>query len=255
MPFPPPKLQYKLAVIDIQEHRMSRLALWRSTFILSCFLGLGLLTTMPFWQIKKSSQISIDGHKLVSKETIKQSLDFSYPQFIWGIQVADLTQKLESIPSIEAAKIDKQIIPPQVIISLQERIPIAIASHDGKMGFLDSDGTWIERQFYTNLDGNFALPQLVVHRYQFQYRKTWQTLYQLITLYPELKIDEVRWNHSGNLFLHAKIGKVALGTNSSRLSEQFKIMLKLQNLNQQVDRHKIAYIDLSNPEANLIQKY
>ncbi|MCC0178572.1 FtsQ-type POTRA domain-containing protein [Waterburya agarophytonicola K14] len=254
-PFPPPNLQYKLAAIDLQEQRLARIALWRSCLLISLILSLGLLTTLPFWKVKHQSQIIINGKQLVGTKTIHHALEFPYSQFIWAINSTNLTQKLESIPSVRVAHINKQIIPPKVIISVEEREPIAIATFAGQMGFLDRDGAWIAQEFYTNIDGDFTLPKLVVLNYQSNYQKSWKNLYQLISLYPELKINEVQWHHSGNLFLQTKIGRVSLGTNSSRLSEQFKIMLKLQNLNDRIDKNKIAYIDLSNPNANLIQRY
>lgn len=253
--FPPPKLQYKLAVIDIQEHRLARIALWRACFLVSCILGLGWLATFPIWQIKAQSQVEIEGEKLVNRETIYQALDFSYPQLVWTVDGAVLTQKLKALPTIQAAKINKQIIPPKIIISVQETTPVALATWQGKVGFLDIHGTWVAQDFYTNIDNDLTLPKLIVLNYQPRSQKSWNTLYQLISLYPELKINEVQWNHSGNLFLKTKIGRVSLGTNLSRLEEQFKILLKLQNLPQKIDPQKIAYIDLSNPQMNLIQRY
>ena len=254
-PFPPPKLQYKLAVIEIQERRLSRIALWRSCLIITCILSLGFLSALPLWKIKDRSQITIDSKKLVEKETVHDVLNFPYPQLIWTVDVSKLAQKVESIPSVEAASINRQIIPPRLIISLQERVPAAIATSAGKMGFLDIHGQWIAQESYTNIDRDFALPKLMVHNYQPNYRQSWIMLYKLISVYPELKINEVRWNHSGNLFLQTKIGRVSLGINSSRLEKQFEIMLKLQNLGDRVDGNQIAYIDLSNPNVNLIQRY
>ena len=260
--FPPPKLQYKLAVINIQKHRQSRIALWRSCFMLSCILGLGFLSNSSLWKIKNISQVRFDGNQLVAPQTIHDALDFTYPQLIWTIEVESLARKVESIPSVKIANVNRQIVPPQLIVSLQEKIPIAIATSQGKMGFLDINGEWIGQEFYTNIDNgrsvDFNLPKLIVHNYHSSYRQSWIDLYRLISLYPELKINKVRWNHSGNLFLQTKIGKVALGikgTNSSRLEKQFEIMLKLQNLNDRINRDRIAYIDLSNPNVNVIQKY
>jgi len=254
-PFPPPKLQYKLSVIEIQERRLSKIALWRSCLIITCILSLGFLSALPLWKIKDRSQITIDSKKLVEKETVHDVLNFPYPQLIWTVDVSQLAQKVESIPSVEAASINRQIIPPRLIISLQERVPAAIATSEGKMGFLDIHGQWVAQESYTNIERDFALPKLMVHNYQPNYRQSWIMLYKLISLYPELKINEVQWNHSGNLFLQTKIGRVSLGINSSRLEKQFEIMLKLQNLGDRVDRNQIAYIDLSNPNVNLIQKY
>ena len=253
--FPPPKLQYKLAVIDLQTNRLQRIALWRSSLLISCFMSLVWLATFPVWQIKQRSQVEIKGKNLVNSATIPQALNFDYPQLLWRIDGAKLTQNVSSLPPIQTVKIDKQIIPPKIIISLEERTPVAVAILQGKVGFLDLDGVWVAQEFYTALNEKFTIPKLVVLNYQPQYQSTWHLLYQLISLYPELAISEVYWNHAGNLFLETKIGRVSLGTNLSRLEAQFKTMLKLQNLPQHIDREEVAYIDLSNPKMNLIQRY
>ncbi len=254
-PFPPPKLKYKLAVIDIQEQRLARIALWRSCLITGFALGLGLLATSTHWTIKHQSQIQIVGKKLVNADTIYTALNFVYPQFIWTVDGSNLTQKIESIPAIEVARINKQIIPSQLTVYLQERTPVALATSQVKVGFIYVHGEWIANEFYAIIDSGFVLPQLAVLNYLPKYKRSWIQIYQLISLYPELKINEVQWNHDGNLFVQTKIGRVLLGTDSSRLEQQFKIMLKLQNLPAHIKRREIAYVDLSNPKTNLIQRY
>lgn len=253
--FPPPKLQYKLAVIDIQEARLSRIALWRSCLVVSCALSLGLIATLPYWKIQHQSQIYLSGNKLVGKNPLYTALEFTYPQSIWSINSVKLTQKIESIPAIKVARIDKQIVPPKLTIHLQERIPVAIATSLGKVGFLDIDGEWIPQKLYENTSHDFSLPKLAVLNYQPQYRQSWKNIYQLISLYPELKISEIQWNNSGSLFVQTNLGRVFLGSDSSILEQQFKIMSRLQNLPEYIEQRKIAYIDLSNPQLTLIQKY
>jgi len=253
--FPPPQLQYKLALIEIQQGRMAKLALWRSCLIICCTLGLSLAVTLPKSQVKEQSQVRINGTKLVSNDTIYQALDFSYPQFIWSINGIDLAQKIESIPSIEAAKISKQIIPPTINISLQEKTPVAIATSQGKVGFLNSQGEWIGQEFYTNADSNYPLPKLKVIDYKIEFAAAWRKLYQQVLLYPQLKVSEIHWHSSGGVFIETKIGQVFLGSKLSRLEQQFKIISQLKNLPNHLESSKIAYIDLSNPGVNLIQRY
>jgi cell division protein FtsQ len=253
--FPPPQLKYKLALVDIQEQRLAQIALWRACLVIGCAISLCLLLTQPYWQIKHQTQIQINGTKLLSKNTVYNALKFDYPQLIWTINGLNLMQKIESIPSVEATNITKQIIPPQLIISLQEKKPVALATFHEKVGFLDLDGQWIAQEFYENINTNLALPKLQVLNYQNRYQEPWKTIYQLISLHPELKITTVQWDESSNLFLHTKIGTVFLGGDLSQLKRQFKIMLQLQNLPAYVDNSQIAYIDLSNPNLNVIQKY
>jgi len=253
--FPPPQLQYKLALVKLQQHRLTRLSLWRACFMVGCATGLGLLATVPNSQIESQSQIVINGEQLVSENTIRQALKFSYPQFIWSVNGIELARRIESIPSVAAVKVSKQIIPPTIAISLQEKTPVALATSQGQVGFLSQSGEWIEQKFYDNTDLDLPLPKLKVINYQSQFSSIWSKIYQLNLLYPELKITEVHWREGDGIFLKTKIGEVFLGSKSSRLEQQFKIISKLKNLSAQVDTEEIAYIDLSNPGVNLIQKY
>lgn len=252
--FPPPQLQYKLSLIKIQQQRLTRLSFWRACLMISCATGLSLLVTVPN-QIKRANQIEVDGEQLVSEDTIRQALKFSYPQFIWSINGIELARRIESIPSVEAVRVSKQIIPPKINILLQEKIPVALATSSGRVGFLSERGEWIEQKFYDNTNLNLPLPKLKVINYQSRLSSIWREIYRLSLLYPELKITEVHWREGDRIFLETKIGQVLLGSETSRLEPQFQTMSKLKNLSKQINAEEIAYIDLSNPGVNLIQKY
>ncbi|MEM7757475.1 MAG: FtsQ-type POTRA domain-containing protein [Cyanobacteria bacterium P01_A01_bin.40] len=252
---PPSQLKYKLALVKLQKHHTKRISLWRACFMLCCGLSLSLLSTLPYWQVKEQSQIKINGGKLINKNNIYRTLNFDYPQFIWGINGEKIEQKIESIPSVAVAKVNRKIIPPEIVISLQEKNPVALASFQGQVGFLDSQGEWISLNFYGNLDLDNALPRLKVIDYELQFKKIWSQIYHLISLHPELKVSEVHWHQSGSIYIQTKIGRFFLGSESSRLEEQFQIMSKLINLPQQLASSEISYIDISNPEVNLIQRY
>lgn len=252
---PSAQLKRKLSRLQKQNQQSLRLALWRSVIVTSLAGGLLWTASLPYWQIKQKSQIQVEGDRLVSKNTIYTLIDFAYPQFIWTIHTQKLAQKLESTPSILAAKVTKQIIPPRLTISLQERTPIALALSQGQVGFLDEAGNWIEGQFYDNIGSDFPVPNLKVVNFQTHRRDSWVNLYRFIQLYSTVEINEVIWDKANNLFLKTEIGTVYFGSDLSRLEERFKVLARLKNLPAYLERSKIAYIDLSNPDFNLIQKY
>lgn len=253
--FPPPQLKYKLAVVKLQKQQTNRISLWRTSLMTGLTMTLGFLSTLNYWQIKEQHQIKISGEKLVAENTIYRSLNFNYPQPIWQINGEQLVSNIEAIPAIETAKINRRIIPPEITISLQEKQPVAVASWQGKVGFLDAQGTWIPQEFYRHLNPEKRLPKLKVIDYQLQFQQQWSQIYQLISLYPELKTSEVHWQQSGNIFIQTKTGRFFLGSELSRLEPQFQIMSKLKNLPQHLDSSQIVYIDLSHSEVNLIQRY
>ncbi len=249
------QLQRQLSRLQQQNQKSLRLAVWRSLIVTSLAGVLLWVVSLPYWQITHQSQIHIEGDRLVSENTIYSLINFSYPQFIWTIHSQKLAQKLESTPSILAARVTKQIMPPRLTISLQERTPVALALSQGKVGFLDESGNWIERQFYGEINSDFPLPKLKVVNFQSDRRHSWIEIYRLIQLYSTVKIDEVIWDKSNNLFLKTEIGTVYFGANLSHLEEGFKVLVRLKNLPTYLERSKIAYIDLSDPDFHLIQKY
>lgn len=254
-PFPPSILKYKLSLVDAQENRLARVALWRSCALGFCAISVFLVFNLPYWQIQYQSQIEVNGNKLTSKEFVFSTLNFSYPQYIWTINGVNLAHEIESIPSIAAVRINKSIIPPKLIVSLQEKEPVAVATFAGKVGFLDISGHWIAQRFYDNMAADLALPKLKVVNYRPEYRPSWLRIYELILRYSELQVTELHWGQSSDLFLYTKIGKVFLGSDRSQLKQQFKTMLKLKKLPDYIEGSKVSYIDLSNPNLNLIQKY
>jgi len=253
--FPPPQLQYKLSLVKLQQQRLTRLSFWRACFMVGCATGLSLAATLPNSQIKNKSQIDVNGERLVSENSIRQALRFDYPEFIWSINGMDLARKIESVPSVKAVKVSKQIIPPRIIVSLQEKVPVALATSGGEVGFLNAEGEWIAQKYYDNTNLDLPLPKLKAINYQSGFKLTWSKIYELNLIYPELKITEVHWREGGGIFLQTKIGQVFLGSENSRLEQQFKTISKLKNLANKVDAEEIAYIDLSSPGVNLIQKY
>lgn len=241
--------------MKLQQRRLARLSMWRASVMVCLATGLGAIATLPNSQIKGRERLILEGRELVSASKIHRALDFTYPQFIWKVNGIELAHKIESIPSIEAVRVRKQIIPPSIIITVREKTPVALATSQGRVGFLNQRGEWIDRQFYDSIDADFSLPQLKVINYQREFAPAWRQLYRLILLHPDLKVTEIHWQNLGEIYLQTKIGRVLLGSESSRLPEQFKTISKLKNLSNRIKNNEIDYIDLSNPGANLIQRY
>ena len=149
----------------------------------------------------------------------------------------------------------KQMFPPHLSIAIRERIPVAIAVSNGRVGFLDREGIWIPQEYYGELSSTSSLPDLKVINFPPQEQNFWQEIYRLILLHTTVKVTEISWDKSNAIFLKTSIGKVYLGSDRTQLAKQFKIMANLADLPAHFERSEIAHIDLSNPNLNLIQKY
>ncbi len=249
-----PELKRKLSRLKRQNREERQRAVWRAFFVSALAGSLIWVATLPQWQIKDRGQIYLKNNHLVKKEPILSSLALAYPQSIWTISSQQLSQQLESLPAIATAKVTRQILPPSLIVFLQERVPVAVAFSEGNMGFLDAEGTWLPGSFY-QLDANFSMPTLKVTNWQPEYRSYWIEIYRLLTQYSTVKIFELRWEEPTNLILKTEIGTVYFGSPTERLKDKFIVLARLKNLPDYLKNSEIAYIDLRNPDLRLIEKY
>jgi cell division protein FtsQ len=248
-------LKQRVSLLERKKRRILYRDLWRSGFVTFFTTGLLLMASLPYWQIQQRFQVQIEGNKLVSKDTIYAILGLTKSQYIWNIPNQILAKKIETMASIEAAKVSKQIFPPRLIVLVKERQPVALASSIGKVGLLDSQGVWIPLDLYDRTQPGFKFPRLKVVNFKSEDRSGWSQIYRLISLYSAIKVDEVRWDGSANLFLKTEIGTIYLGSDLSKLPQQFKTLARLKNLPNYLEIGNVDYIDLSNPDFELIQKY
>ena len=252
-----PKLQQKLLLLQQQNRKLLRIAIWRC-LIVSSFVASGLaIISSSYWQIKNSSQVVLEEDIIVADSTIYSLLKLNYPQCIWTIPSHQLSENLKSITPIVDAMVTKQMFPPQMKVRLQERVPVATVWAQGKIGFLDADGVWLEANFYrySEENQNFSLPQLKVINFQTQYREAWSEIYRLLARYPGIELSEVRWDEVAHLYLKTNIGQVYLGSDQSLLAQQFQVLARFPELSTQEQLQGVEYLDLSNPEIPFIQKY
>ncbi len=252
-----PKLKQKLFFLQQQNRKRLRISLWRCGIVSSLVASSVAMITSSYCQIKKPSQVVLEEDTIVAESTIYSLLKLNYPQWLWTIPSHQLSNNLKSIPPILDAMVTKQMFPPQMRVRLQERVPVATALSQGKIGFLDADGVWLEAKFYDYSEDNqnFSLPQLKVINFQTQYSDTWSEIYRLLTMYPGIELLEVRWDEVAHLYLKTNIGKVYLGSDRSLLAQQFQVLARFPELSTQENLSGVEYLDLTNPKIPFIQTY
>ena len=217
--------------------------------------------TLPDWTIKDRSQIKIEGDGLLSKDGVRKLISLSYPQSILELSAEQLSQQLESTAPIAKAVVTRQLLPPSLTIEIEERQPIALVlsplssaviSRPEELGFLDPNGIFLPKSFYTHVSANFELPTLKVRGYREQDRQSWSQIYQLLDR-ATVEIFEVDWQNPSNLVIFTELGQVYLGADHSQLEAQLRVLAQMGQLPERVDASKIDYIDLSNPQEPAIQ--
>jgi cell division protein FtsQ len=251
---------------EFQQHKklLLRQNIWRSLFISTVAGGLCWGFTIPKWEILDSSQIIVEGNHYLGTATIVSFLGISYPESIWQVQTGKMRQNLISLPSIAEVKVTRQIFPPTIKVALREKIPVAasfspipfnsqLSQGQQQSGFLDKNGDWLPKKFYSKT--TTKLPTLQVKGYRQQDRQNWQKLYQAIELSP-IKFLAVDWSDSNNLILYSQLGKIYLGSSdrSNEISEKLRILENMGELSKQVSPDRLDYIDLTNLRSPKIKE-
>lgn len=248
---------------QLRRQRRLRLVqiLWQAMAVSSLAVGLFWLINQPIWFIRQPEQINVEGNQLLSDQTVRSLLRLSYPQSLWKIQPQTLAQTLESKSQIASASVTRQLFPPSLMIKIQERQPVAVAypsstlsqstAHQ-QIGWLDASGDWSLIENYTELEKSKQLPTLKVIGNVNQYQAYWSQLYQVLSRSP-VKILQINWQDSSNVILETEIGTVHIGPYSSKFSEQLRVIDRMRNVPQHIDKSQKMYFDLKNPSQPLLQ--
>jgi cell division protein FtsQ len=248
---------------QLRRQRRLRLVqiLWQAMAVSSLAVGLFWLINQPIWFIRQPEQINVEGNQLLSDQTVRSLLRLSYPQSLWKIQPQVLAETLESKNQIASASVTRQLFPPSLMIKIQERQPVAVAypssnlsptDPNQQIGWLDASGDWSLIENYTELEKSKQLPTLKVIGNVNQYQAYWTPLYQAVSRSP-VKILQINWQDSSNVILETEIGTVHIGPYSSKFSEQLRVIDRMRNVPQQIDKSQMMYFDLKNPTQPLLQ--
>ena len=243
------ELQQKFLQLDKQRRKVQQNYLWRAA-VVSTFAG-GILAAFfsPYWQLREPSQIKIKNDRLINRFAIYRELDVVYPQSILTVPTQQIEKQLEKVTVLKSVQVTKTIFPPAINIHLQERIPVATALAEDQVGFIDSQGVWLNPQLYNHQQTDVPLTSIKVVNFRPQYRKVWSRLYNLINTYPTIGVQEVHWNEVGSLLLVTKNYQVLLGSDYLLLENQFDILASFPALDADSQLENITQIDLTNPQT------
>ncbi len=263
------QLKQQLAHLNSNHRQQQALYLWRA-LILGLFSG-SLLVALVLYprKIIKPSQIVINSDRSINKEKIYQNLDIQVaksestqsqlPMFLnarspWTVSSKNIIARLEAISAIETARITKTIFPPVINIYLQERVPVVTAISEGKVGFLDRQGNWLDPSLYNYRSEKLPLTKIKVVNFTNKNKRTYAKLFQLISSYPSIGVKEIIWNEAGNLSLITKDLKVRFGSNPKFIKQQFNYLVSFPLNSSEKALHNSSWLDLSNPASPFLEQ-
>lgn len=245
----------------LRRHRRLQLfqTFWRTLAVLGFLGGLGWAANQPIWLLRAPNQITIEGNHLLSTKAIQALIPLSYPKWLLRVQPEAIAHSLELQPPIADATVTRQLFPPGITVQVKERVPVALAvtklastTAPPKTGLLDQSGVWIPIQSYGSGFSRLKLPPLKVIGLPEQYRPYWVQLYQAVS-HSSIKVNEIDCQDPANLILKTELGIVHFGPYSPQITEQLQKLSKMRQLTAKIKYSQIAYIDLKNPKAPLVQ--
>ncbi|MEM6715338.1 MAG: FtsQ-type POTRA domain-containing protein [Cyanobacteria bacterium P01_F01_bin.56] len=221
----------------------------------------------PFWLLLQGrEQVTVNGNEMLSDDTVHTLLALEYPQRIFDLEPEQLVEQLQSQAPIADAQVERQLFPPRVDITLQERIPVAVTIPSrpnlattseptpiNQPGLLDAEGYWLAQRATAGLDQDYDLPALKVRGFHPRYQGQWPTLYEALQASP-VPIQEIDLRSPNNLIIQTEVGTIHLGGyDARRLLEQLALLPQLRQLTEAPQTPRIDYIDLVNPQVPAVK--
>ncbi|MGD1937587.1 MAG: cell division protein FtsQ/DivIB [Cyanophyceae cyanobacterium] len=249
---------------------------WQSLGAIALLATAGWLISAPVWVVRSPEQIAIEGNTRFNDAEIRQLLGLTYPQSLWRLDPDNIADSLKARAPIDEVTVTRQLLPPGLIVQVQELQPVAVvqltapasdtssanatpadaplerAQSTSTVGLVDEEGKWIEISRYQQGQNGRSLPPLKVTISGDQLAQQWSALYRQINLAP-VRISAVQWQNADNLILQTELGTVYLGLFDTNFNDQLSQLANLRNLVDQVPPNTLDYIDLRDPEAPLIQ--
>jgi cell division protein FtsQ len=215
------------------------------------------LLTHPLWLIRSADQVVVEGNQLLGDEVIQTLLPLDYPQSVLAVNPHAIADQLLAQAPIAEASVIRHLLPPRLEIWVQERQPVAVtrpvATLNQPAGLMDAKGNWLPQDRFTAVDPDWPLPPLVLQGYSADYAFQWPEFYAILQASP-VTVTAVDWRDPGNVILDTELGTVHGGAyTAQRLRQQLTTLAQLRSLLTSDQAPQVTYIDLSDPEAPVLQ--
>ncbi len=218
--------------------------------------GLGWVFSQADWRISKPEQVQIQGNQYLSDATIREWLAIPYPKLIMELAPAELTARLLERGSISSVKIDRTLLPPHLLVRVEDLPPVARIIRDDSTDsqiFVDELGRQLPLSSYHSKIWQSS-PKLALRAPSKGTCPDWKQLYLAIQTSP-VAIETIDCRNPQNLILQTELGKVRLGaiSDKSRLNSQLQQLDRLRDWKKHIDVAEVDYLDLENPDAPKFQ--
>jgi cell division protein FtsQ len=220
------------------------------------FAGLAWAIDRPDWTISKPEQIQIEGNQYLTDATVRSMLAIPYPKLIMELAPEQLATQLKQRGSIANVNIDRGVLPPRLLVQIQDFPPVARMMLDESTAsqiFIDERGLQLPLSGYRSIVWQ-SLPTLQLRPPLQGKCPEWTQVYRAVRT-SAVAIGIVDCRNPQNLMLQTEVGKVRLGAigNKQQLDRQMQQLDRLRDWPKSASPEQIDYMDLENPDKPRFQ--
>lgn len=110
------------------------------------------VVAVQFWKLTGAlgftlDEIDLQGRNHAEADAIKKALGIAQGVPILSLPLADMKQRLETVPEVKSAAIARKL-PGTLQVTVIERIPAALWQSEGKLRLIDKDGVPLSKERY-----------------------------------------------------------------------------------------------------------
>ena len=236
----------------------------KNIIISSKFLGLliflfltSFLTIRSFKEVKLDD-LFIEGDEFITKKDLIDNSSLIFPTKLIFIKTSYLEKELKENLSLKNISINRRLIPFQLKIYLQTRIPLAYAESnklDRKFyGYVDSEGIFIPKEFASIKEKNIYPIKVI------GWERNYAELLAKIFKFYENNLNDLELiNIASNEFIYIEekvLKKILLGYEHSKLDTQLNLIPQIKKqLKQNNILKNLESLDITDPNNPKIKVF
>ena len=222
------------------------------------FLFLTSFLTIRSFKEVKPDDLFIEGDEFITKKDVIDNSSLIFPTKLIFIKTSYLEKELKENLSLKNISINRRLIPFQLKIYLQTRIPLAYAESNKLnrkfYGYVDSEGIFIPKEFASIKEKNI-LPIKIIG-----WKKNFAATVSKIFKQYENNINDLEVIHitpDEFIFLEDKIlKKILLGYEHSKIDTQLNLIPEIKKqLKQKNILKNLESLDITDPNNPKIKVF
>ena len=228
--------------------------LWRLAAMLLLSGGFAWILLRHGWSLRGPEAVILKGNAALGTEQVVEAAKLRFPHPLLEVNPRVLEQQLiDSLP-VQSVRVERQMLPARLIVSLSPQIPIAQAERQGpagrERGLLNTKGQWIP---LSNASPK-PLTDILVRGWNdqqsdqiaalLQQHERFEGMLKAVVLHPDGDISLVT----------TSLGRIDLGGEPALLDTQIETIVHLnRTLPEHLRQARQGSLDLSNPDRPELQ--